>query len=174
MKFKKHEKNLLSFGSGLFVAVFFTSLILWVLGNKLGNIYLFLGFVIYYSIDHLIIKKNNSQRLNISVNSFVFGLGLILFFQVGIPVGIILSIPALIYVILSYKKFSKSLVISTVGAILAASLLYFKLPFVEILSLISGALFYIVARYMMFESMDKKLAFLLGVIVGIIPFIMGV
>lgn len=169
-----YKENLLSLGSGAFIAIFFTSLIMWVLGNKLGNIYLFSGFVIYYLIDHLIFRKNNSQKLDISINSLIFGLGLILFFQIGLVTGILLAIPAIIYVILSYDKLNKTIILFIIGAILATLILYLKMPFAEALSFISGALFYIVAKYMMFESMDKKLAFVIGLVIGVLPFIVGI
>ena len=142
--------------------------------SPLGNIYLFSGFVIYYLVDHLIFRKNNSQKLDISVNSFIFGLGLILFFQIGISAGILLAIPAIIYAGLSYKEFNKSITLFIIGTILTTLILYFNLTFEEMLSFISGALFYIVARYMMFESMNEKVTFITGVVIGVLPFIMGI
>ena len=111
MNLEKYKEDLLSVGSGIFIVVFFTSLIIWVLGNKFGNIYLLSGFVIYYLVNHLSFRKNKSQRLDISTNSLIFGLGLILFFQVGLTVGILLAIPAIIYVILSYRKLNKSIIL---------------------------------------------------------------
>jgi hypothetical protein len=174
MDFKKYKNDLFSFSSGIFIATFFTSLLVWILGNRFGNIYLFSGFIVYYLIDHFLFIKSNSQKLDTAINSFAFGLGLILFFQISVAVGILLLIPPVVYVLFSHKKFPNSLIALVIGVIFSLVIVSLNLWLAEILSFIIGILFYLIMKNMLFKSIDKKTLFIVGTLLGIFTFIFSI